>query len=79
MCPMMPALSTEYPFAEEGLAANLVPFPAIRLLSEFRWVSHGFYGGQCDRHGGARYGRRICGVWILDGRVAGVCSECEFN
>ena len=48
---------------------------------EFRWVSHDSYGGECDgdKAAGDPYGPELCGVWIVDGRVVGVCSECEFD
>ena len=48
---------------------------------EFRWVSHDSYGGECDgdRAAGDPYGREFCGVWIVDGGVVAVCSQCEFD
>ena len=55
-------------------------FPSATTC-EFRWVSHDSYGGEChgDREAGDPYGREFCGVWIVDGRVVGVCSQCEFD
>ena len=61
-------------------AGYLQCFPPASTC-EFRWVSHDSYGGECDgdRAAGDPYGREFCGVWIVDGGVVGVCSECEAN
>jgi len=78
--PCHPELQVQLGCCERTDAGSLQCFP-LATTCEFRWVSHDSYGGECDgdREAGDPYGRLFCGVWIRDGRVVGVCSQCEFD